>query len=225
MDFFFISFSGVVCCENDLLQPLSSLAGQHGFCSSFQRGHQQLISSALEANADIDIHHSGHRLQTETTAGWAASEWKAFKRVSSKHIGLVPERHMFRIVNSQQCNHIWTETLDHVLSLIGCFGWQSWTVQLFHTRDKPGLWAMSLLSALSIICGMMLHVCFSADYTGYTAPRKTVPLQSKSTILSCHQLSCPDTYLLCSSGSRFHWIFILLSFFSWQQLKCNVMLK
>ncbi|XP_028259236.1 semaphorin-4E-like [Parambassis ranga] len=38
---------------------------------------------------------------------------------------------------------------------------------------------MSLLSALSIVCGLMLHVCFSADYTRYTVPRKTVPLQNE----------------------------------------------
>uniref|UniRef100_A0A3Q0TBC8 Si:ch211-129c21.1 n=1 Tax=Amphilophus citrinellus TaxID=61819 RepID=A0A3Q0TBC8_AMPCI len=39
--------------------------------------------------------------------------------------------------------------------------------------------AMSLLSALSIICGLMLHVCFSAINSGYCVPRKTVPYQNE----------------------------------------------
>ncbi|XP_061593769.1 semaphorin-4E isoform X2 [Cololabis saira] len=37
---------------------------------------------------------------------------------------------------------------------------------------------MSLLSALSIVCGLMLHVCFSSLHTHYCAPRKTVPYQN-----------------------------------------------
>ncbi|KAM6921909.1 semaphorin-4E [Xenentodon cancila] len=37
---------------------------------------------------------------------------------------------------------------------------------------------MSLLSALCIVCGLMLHVCFSALHTHYCAPRKTVPYQN-----------------------------------------------
>lgn len=38
---------------------------------------------------------------------------------------------------------------------------------------------MSLLPALSIICGLMLHVCFSAVNNGYCVPRKTVPYQNE----------------------------------------------
>lgn len=38
---------------------------------------------------------------------------------------------------------------------------------------------MSLLLALSIICGFMLHVCFSAVNTDYCVPRKTVPYQNE----------------------------------------------
>ncbi|KAM7388481.1 hypothetical protein PAMP_024652 [Pampus punctatissimus] len=38
---------------------------------------------------------------------------------------------------------------------------------------------MSLLSALSIICGLMLHVSFSALNTHYCVPRKTVPYQNE----------------------------------------------
>ncbi|XP_069550929.1 semaphorin-4E [Brachyistius frenatus] len=38
---------------------------------------------------------------------------------------------------------------------------------------------MSLLSALSIICGLMLHVCFSAVNAHYCVPRKTVPYQNE----------------------------------------------
>ncbi|XP_070688405.1 semaphorin-4E [Pempheris klunzingeri] len=37
---------------------------------------------------------------------------------------------------------------------------------------------MSLLSALSIVCGLMLHVSFSALNTHYCVPRKTVPFQN-----------------------------------------------
>lgn len=51
----FISLPEVGCRENDLLQRPSPLAEQYGFCSSFQRGHQQLVSTALEANTDIDF--------------------------------------------------------------------------------------------------------------------------------------------------------------------------
>ncbi|XP_067453490.1 semaphorin-4E [Thunnus thynnus] len=38
---------------------------------------------------------------------------------------------------------------------------------------------MSLLSALSIVCGLMLHVSFSALNTHYCVPRKTVPYQNE----------------------------------------------
>lgn len=39
---------------------------------------------------------------------------------------------------------------------------------------------MSLLSALGLVCGLMLHVSLSALNTHYCVPRKTVPYQSKS---------------------------------------------
>lgn len=92
----------------------------------------------------------------------------------------MPKRHTSG--TATQCNKssIWTETSDHVLSLIGWFLWQSWTVQLYHTLTKPGLGAMSLLLALSLICGSMLHVSFSALNNHYCVPRKTVLYQSKS---------------------------------------------
>ena len=45
--------------DHDHLQHPSPVARENGSCSSFQRGHQQLISSALEANTDIDTHHTG----------------------------------------------------------------------------------------------------------------------------------------------------------------------
>ncbi|KAG7233964.1 hypothetical protein INR49_028678 [Caranx melampygus] len=45
--------------EHDLHQHTSQVAEQHGLCSSLWRGHQQLISTALEANTNIDIHHMG----------------------------------------------------------------------------------------------------------------------------------------------------------------------
>ncbi|KAG7513884.1 hypothetical protein JOB18_019409 [Solea senegalensis] len=38
---------------------------------------------------------------------------------------------------------------------------------------------MSLLSALSIVCGLMLHVAFSALNSHYCVPRKTVPYQNE----------------------------------------------
>lgn len=38
---------------------------------------------------------------------------------------------------------------------------------------------MSLLSALSIVCGLMLHASFSALNTHYCVPRKTVPYQNE----------------------------------------------
>ncbi|XP_051232434.1 semaphorin-4E [Dicentrarchus labrax] len=38
---------------------------------------------------------------------------------------------------------------------------------------------MSLLSALSLVCGLMLHVSFSALNTHYCVPRKTVPYQNE----------------------------------------------
>ncbi|XP_034386107.1 semaphorin-4E [Cyclopterus lumpus] len=38
---------------------------------------------------------------------------------------------------------------------------------------------MSLLSALSIVCGLMLHVSYSAPNTHYCVPRKTVPYQNE----------------------------------------------
>lgn len=43
---------------------------------------------------------------------------------------------------------------------------------------------MSLLSALSLVCGLMLHVSFSVLNPHYCVPRKTVPYQSKSHLLS-----------------------------------------
>ncbi|MED6280089.1 hypothetical protein CHARACLAT_007351 [Characodon lateralis] len=56
-----IPAAGILNPQNEVLQHPPALAVQHGSCSSFRRGHQQLISSALEANADIDT----HQLQTE----------------------------------------------------------------------------------------------------------------------------------------------------------------
>lgn len=53
--------------DDDLLQHPSPVAGQHGFCCSFQRGHQWLISTALEAHADIDPQNEGHPLQLQST--------------------------------------------------------------------------------------------------------------------------------------------------------------
>ncbi|XP_041861619.1 semaphorin-4E [Melanotaenia boesemani] len=37
---------------------------------------------------------------------------------------------------------------------------------------------MNLLSALSIVCGLMLHVCFSAFNAHYCVPRNTIPYQN-----------------------------------------------
>lgn len=57
---------------------------------------------------------------------------------------------------------------------------------------------MSLLSALSIVCGLMLHVSLSALNTHYCVPRKTVPYQSKS-----HTVSTSVSHCECVS-SKYH---------------------
>ncbi|KAM3619923.1 uncharacterized protein V6R79_015877 [Siganus canaliculatus] len=70
------------CHEDDLLQHSSPIAGQHGFCSSLQRGHQWLISAALEANADIDTPHSG--------LGAELSQTQLHLRALLKHLHTIP---------------------------------------------------------------------------------------------------------------------------------------
>lgn len=141
--------------ENDLLQHSSPVAGQHGFCSSFHKGHRWLVSTALEANTDIDTHHAGHRLQTALYSYWLTLRMCSLLRGLWKpKKWLVSEWHMSQTVTAPQLNitNIWTETSDHVLSLIGCFGGraglcssstlrQTWTLShVSSLSPEPGLW-------------------------------------------------------------------------------------
>lgn len=112
---------------------------------------------------------------------------------------------------------IWTETLDHALSLIGIFCGRAG--QCSSSTLRPGLWAMSLLSALSLVCGLMLHVSFSTPNTHYGIPRKTVPYQSKSDWLNSLFFFVPAQL----SFENSQWICILFLLWEpfWQQLKCR----
>nr|XP_019936160.1 PREDICTED: semaphorin-4E-like [Paralichthys olivaceus] len=55
---------------------------------------------------------------------------------------------------------------------------------------------MSLLSALSIVCGLMLHVALSALNTHYCAPRKTVPYENELKIFREEGISNYSTMLM-----------------------------
>lgn len=105
--------------QNDLPRCSSALGRQYGSCSSIQRGDQQLISPALEANTDIDIHRLGHQVLT------APKQAELNFKVNVKHPNesrLVVTEYMLGTVNSPRCTIIWTEAPDHALSLIGCVG-------------------------------------------------------------------------------------------------------
>uniref|UniRef100_A0A3B4WPZ5 Si:ch211-129c21.1 n=1 Tax=Seriola lalandi dorsalis TaxID=1841481 RepID=A0A3B4WPZ5_SERLL len=56
--------------------------------------------------------------------------------------------------------------------------------------------AMSLLSALSIVCGLMLHVSLSALNTHYCVPRKTVPYQNELKLFREEGISNYSTMLM-----------------------------
>lgn len=72
------------CCHrgHDSLQHSSSVAGQHGFCSSITRRQEALISSALEANADIDPHQEGLQTAQAVATCTSASSLKTWCRPS-----------------------------------------------------------------------------------------------------------------------------------------------
>lgn len=106
---------------------------------------------------------------------------------------------MSKTVTSPHCNNIWTETLDHVLSLIRFFSGRAGLCSSSTLEEKTGLRAMSLLLALSIVCGLVLHVSFSALSTQYCVPRRTVPYQSKSQVLTASTLRHDILRLCCSS--------------------------
>ncbi|XP_023260181.1 semaphorin-4E-like [Seriola lalandi dorsalis] len=55
---------------------------------------------------------------------------------------------------------------------------------------------MSLLSALSIVCGLMLHVSLSALNTHYCVPRKTVPYQNELKLFREEGISNYSTMLM-----------------------------
>lgn len=129
----------------------------------------------------------------------------------------MPERHVYGTVTKPNSN-IWTETLDHVLSLIGIFCGRAGLCS--SSTPGPGLWAMSLLSALSLVCGLMLHVSFSTPNTHYGIPRKTVPYQSKLAWLSCLFFFCACSVKLWKLWVNLHFVFVVGAFFS-QQLKCR----
>ncbi len=187
--------------EDDLLQHPSPVAGQHGFCSSFYRGHQWLISTALEANADIDTHHAG--LHTEPK--WAELHSTGLV----KHTYELPLEGLWKndLRQSGACPRQWrhhsvtTATSGPRPWIMFCLWSGALVAELDCAApphlDKPGLWAMSLLSALCIVCGLMLHVSFSALNTHYCVPRKTISYQSKSQSLSASPLICNGTFLLC----------------------------
>lgn len=123
--------------EDDLLQHPSPVAGQHGFCSSFQRGHRWLISAALEANADIDTRKRRTPTSNWTEAGWAVVVktylltafrgsfeddlcWSSPRPGQSHHRSVTQQQHLDG--ERGPCS-----VSDRVL------WWQSWTVQLSHT--------------------------------------------------------------------------------------------
>lgn len=72
------------CCHrgHDSLQHSSSVAGQHGFCSSITWRQETLVSSALEANADIDPHQEGLQTAQAVAAHTSASSLKTWRQPS-----------------------------------------------------------------------------------------------------------------------------------------------
>ncbi len=187
---------------DDLLQHSSAVARQNGFCSSFHRGQLWLISVALEAHANINTHHTGHPHRTEPGQAELHSTGLVKRTGSLQRVfenkddfyqtgTCVGQRHHHSVIAAT--SGLRTRTMF-------CL-WSGASVAELDCAapphcDKPGLWAMSLLSALSLVCGFVLHVSFCALNSHYCVPRKTVPYQSKSHHLNASTPMCHFWHIL-----------------------------